>query len=134
MRAALRELFCALAADLDAGACSGGVISASVAVAQSMAAFEARYADALGRHRDAHRGLAVPIVPTSTVLPLDALIYATRQLIRLTDGMEASVRVALRTEGGGELVGHQAAPRRLSSSNEQRGTSADAQCACGAPL
>jgi hypothetical protein len=134
LRTALRELFCALAADLDAGACSGGVISASVAVAQSMAAFEARYADALGRHRDAHRGLAVPIVPTSTVLPLDALIYATRQLIRLTDSMEASVRVALRTEGGGELVGHQAAPRRLSSSNEQRGTSADAQCACGAAL
>jgi hypothetical protein len=132
LRAALRELFGSLAADLDAGGFGGGVISASVAVTQSMGSFEACYADALGRQRDAHRGLAVPIVPTSTVLPLDALIFATRQLIRLTDGIEAAVRVALRADGG-ELV--QAAPRPLSLSSEQRGAEADdSHCACGAPL
>ena len=141
LRTSLRELFCSLAADLDAGACGGGVISASVAVTQSLAAFEACYADALGRHRAAHRGQAVPILPTSTVLPLDALIYTTRQLVRMSDGMEGSVRTALRTDDA-ELV--QAAPRRASLYSEQLRSNVDGDsqpaacdplsCACGAPL
>ena len=139
LRAALRELYCSIAADLEAGAVSRGVIQASVAVTQAMAAFESCYAEALGRHRDAHRDHAVQIVPTSTVLPLDTLIWTTRQLIRLTDGVEAAVRVTLRTKHA-ELLQLQAAPRRLSAvSGEHQvgftaGTSGDARCACGAPI
>ena len=98
-----------------------------------MAAFEASYADALRRHREAHREQAVPmVVPTSTVLPLDALIFSTRRLMQITDGVEAAVRVALHADGA-ELV--QAAPARRSSlSIDLHGSAVDGQCACGAPL
>ena len=138
LRAALRELFCSIAADLEAGAVSRGVIHASVAVTHAMGAFESCYAEALGRHRDAHRDHAVQIVPTSTVLPLDTLIWTTRQLIRLTDGVEAAVRVALRTKHT-ELLQLQAAPQRLSVSSEHKvgvaaNSSCGMHCACGAPI
>ena len=139
LRAALRELYCSIAADLEAGVISRGVIHASVAVTQAMAAFESCYTEALGRHREAHRDHAVQIVPTSTVLPLDTLIWTTRQLIQLTDGVEAAVRVALRTKHA-ELLQLQAAPQRLSVAISDHHVSVAAEnsvstrCACGAPI
>jgi hypothetical protein len=103
----LRELFASLAEDLDAGANAHRTHACAAAVDAALQAFEAAYGVQLVALREAHLATAapwepqeawVPPPPIELVMPLDALIFCTRELVTNVDGIAAAVREYLQDD------------------------------------
>jgi hypothetical protein len=153
LRNALRALFAALAADLDSGTNGRRTHAAGAALDAALHAFEACYGAQLLALRVAHMAAAaaaapalLPPPPVELVLPLDALIFCTRELSGTVDAIAGAVREYL--QDGAELIAHAAArgvaaeegaellPRGggARASQGEETLLAEEACACGAPL
>jgi hypothetical protein len=128
LHAALHALFAALAADLDAGANGLRTHARAAAFDASLQAFESAYSFRLVALREGHlaaaraaataagaaavaaggsegaaaaaaaAALRVPPPPIELVMPLDALLFCTRELVATVDGIAAAVRDYLQAD------------------------------------